>query len=133
TSFALGSFTDPGANDNPWSLDVNWGDATAHYTSTISSLGSLGSLNHTYGSAGTYTVTVKVTDNGSLFDSKTFTVAVANVAPTVAITGAPTSSTEGTGLVLGSSVVDPGLADTFTYAWSVTKNSAPFATGTTAS
>jgi hypothetical protein len=26
TSFAIGSFSDPGANDGPWGVDINWGD-----------------------------------------------------------------------------------------------------------
>src|SRR5205807_2488897 len=30
TSFSLGSFSDLGANDNPWLADVNWGDGTSH-------------------------------------------------------------------------------------------------------
>src|SRR5205085_8923953 len=60
-SFALGSFTDPGANDSPWSVDVNWGDGTAHTTFTQNTRGSLGSQSHTYADNGTgpYTVTVK--------------------------------------------------------------------------
>ena len=28
TSFGLGSFSDPGANDAPWAVDVSWGDST---------------------------------------------------------------------------------------------------------
>src|SRR5207249_11819996 len=27
-SFDLGSFTDPGVNDNPWKVHVDWGDTT---------------------------------------------------------------------------------------------------------
>src|SRR5262249_20244911 len=63
---------------------------------------------------------------------------VNNVAPTVTITGVPASghSPEGTAIALGSSVTDPSSVDTaagFTYAWSVTKNGAAYASGTTAS
>src|SRR5262249_16495554 len=47
-------------------------------------------------------------------------ITVTNVAPTVAITGAPATSPEGTLLTLGSSVSDPGTADTFSYLWQVT-------------
>ena len=47
-SFTLGSFTDPGANDNPWAVDVDWGDATAHTPFTQATQGSLGSQSHTY-------------------------------------------------------------------------------------
>src|SRR5438105_5776357 len=62
TSFNLGSFSDPGVNDNPWAVDVNWGDSSSHTTFNQSSQGSLGSQSHTYADNGTYTVTVKVTD-----------------------------------------------------------------------
>src|SRR5207249_8213458 len=53
----------------------------------VTSPSSLGSQSHTYVDNGTYTVTVKVTDKDGAFDSKTFTVTVANVAPTVAAAG----------------------------------------------
>ncbi|MBI1929679.1 hypothetical protein HYR99_36205, partial [Candidatus Poribacteria bacterium] len=81
----------------------------------------------------TYAVTlnVKDKDTGTGTDSKTITVT--NVAPTVSISGAPTSSPEGTKIDLTSTVTDPSSADTtagFTYAWSVTKNGNPFASGT---
>ncbi len=62
-SFNLGSFTDAGPS--PWSVDVNWGDATAHTTFSASAAGSLGTSTHTYASTGSYSVTVKVTDSGS--------------------------------------------------------------------
>jgi len=43
--------------------------------------------------------------------------------PTVTITGAPVTSPEVTGIILGSTVTDPRPADTtFTYAWNVTRN-----------
>ena len=31
-SFNLGSFSDPGANDAPWAVTVNWGDASTNTT-----------------------------------------------------------------------------------------------------
>src|SRR5205814_10335296 len=49
-------------------------------------------------------------------------ITVNNVAPTASIVGAPASSSEGTLISLTSNVVDPGTADTFSYAWLVTKN-----------
>jgi len=42
------------------------------------------------------------------------------------ITGAPGSGNEGTSITLGSQVTDAGSADTFTYAWSVTKDGNAF-------
>ena len=62
-SFNLGSFTDAGPS--PWSVDVNWGDASAHTSFSASAAGSLGTSTHTYASTGSYSVTVKVTDSGS--------------------------------------------------------------------
>ena len=131
TSFTLGSFTDPGA-DSPWTVDVNWGDASPHFSATTSTTGSLGSTTHTYADNGVYTVTVSVIDKDHASDSKTFTITVANVAPTPTINGAPTSSPEGTAISLTSSVSDPG-ADTFTYAWSVTKNGSSYGSAGTGS
>ncbi|HEY1380164.1 MAG TPA: PKD domain-containing protein, partial [Gemmataceae bacterium] len=60
TSFALGSFTDPGANDGPWTIAVNWGDNTT--TTFTNSLQGAQSRAHTYAAAGTYTITMTVTD-----------------------------------------------------------------------
>jgi hypothetical protein len=81
-----------------------------------------------------YTVTVRATDNGlpALSSTRTFTITVNNVAPTPAIAGAPTTSPEGTAITLTATATDPSAADTaagFTYAWSVTKDGSPFATG----
>ena len=53
------------------------------------------------------------------------------MSPTAAIVGAPATSAEGTVIVLSSTVADPGTADTFTYAWSVTKNGAAYVSTTT--
>ena len=84
TSFTLGSFSDPGVNDNPWAVDVDWGDATAHTTFSSATQGSLGSQSHTYADGpATRTVTVKVTDKDGGIGTNTFTVTVSNVAPTV--------------------------------------------------
>src|SRR5205823_11107639 len=55
-SFSLGSFSDPGANDAPWAVDVDWGDSSAHTTFNASSPGALGSKNHAFADNGSYTV-----------------------------------------------------------------------------
>src|SRR5207302_938914 len=64
TSFNLGSFSDLGANDHPWAVDVDWGDGSPHATFSQGTQGSLGTQSHTYADngSGPYTVTVKVTD-----------------------------------------------------------------------
>src|SRR5439155_16056859 len=75
-------FTDPGA-DNPWTVEVNWGDASATTTFTVSVTGTIPAKSHTYADNGTYTVQVKVTDKDGASDTKSFTVTVANLAPVV--------------------------------------------------
>src|SRR5205823_1571079 len=69
-SFDLGSFTDPGA-DNPWTVDVTWGDGHSDSFSA-GSTGTIAAHSHTYDDNGSYTVSVKVTDKDGGFDSKTF-------------------------------------------------------------
>src|SRR5204862_413471 len=80
---SLGSFSDPGVNDSPWAIDVNWGDGSTHTTFSAATQGTITSQNHIYADNGPYTVTVKVTDKDGGYDAKTFTVTVSNVAPTV--------------------------------------------------
>src|SRR5262249_3055689 len=56
--------------------------------------------------------------------------------PTATIPPAPAPAPPGTALTLGSTVTDPSPVDTaagFAYAWSVTKDGAAFASGTSAS
>src|SRR5438132_912218 len=111
TAFNLGSFSDPGVNDNPWAVDVNWGDSSSHTTFTTSSRGALGTQNHTYVDNGTDTVTVKVTDKDGGYDSKTFQVTVANVPPTETA-AANQSADEGTSASFNlGSFSDPGVND----------------------
>jgi len=81
--FNLGSFSDLGVNDSPWAVDVDWGDTSTHTTFNMATQGTIDTRSHSYADNGTYTVTVKVIDKDSGFDSKTFKIAVANVAPTV--------------------------------------------------
>ena len=72
---------------------------------------------------GSYTVYGRVYDkDGGLSAVYSTTVVVNNVAPSVAINGAPGTSPEGTAIALGSTVTDPGTLDTLTYAWTVSKN-----------
>src|SRR5205823_3328377 len=103
---------DPGASDAPWAVDVNWGDGSAHSTFTTSAQGSLGSLSHSYadGPAKLGRAATRNDKDGGV-GSATFTVTVANVAPTVTAP-ANQSSTEGaaTAFSLGS-FADPGASD----------------------
>ena len=83
----------------------------------------------------TYTGSNQATGSTS---TATVTVSIQNVAPVVGITNVPGSEVpQNIPVTLGSSVVDPGIGDTFTYAWNVTKLSngvttQDFAAGTAA-
>src|SRR5207245_2800214 len=117
-SFSLGSFSDLGANDNPWAVDVDWGDGSPHTTFNQGSQGSLGSQSHTYANNGAtpYTVTVKVTDKDGGAGKATFKVSVSNVPPTITSLTGTTTGLSGP-LVFTAPVTfngtfkDPGLID----------------------
>jgi PKD repeat protein len=55
-----GSFTDPGANDSPWSWSIDWGVGTPT-TGSTNTRGAINASNRVCG-AGTYNVTLSVTD-----------------------------------------------------------------------
>jgi large repetitive protein len=115
-SFSLGSFSDPGT-DSPWAVDVNWGDSSTHTTFDETATGAasgqtITAKTHTYDDNGVYTVTVKVTDKNGAFDSKTFTVTVANVAPTATFSNTGPVN-EGSSFTLSlTDPHDPSGADT---------------------
>jgi PKD domain-containing protein/thrombospondin type 3 repeat protein len=58
-------FTDPGVNDAPWAVDINWGDGN-HTTYNTSSQGAQPQQSHSYG-VGSFTIStsVKDKDNGT--------------------------------------------------------------------
>ena len=77
-------------------------------------------------------VTVTATDSQGLSSSVKFMVDVAGVGPTVTITSDPLTSPEGSTVPLTASATSPDAADNaagFTYAWTVTKDGSPFASG----
>jgi hypothetical protein len=116
TSFTLGAFSEFGVN-GPWNVEVNWGDGTANTTFTVNAAGSLGTKTHTYASAGSDTVTVKVTDSAGKSGSATFSVTV--FAPPVLT--APSNQAAGQGIAttfdLGT-FTQPGVTGT----WSIVVN-----------
>ena len=79
---------------------------------------------------GTYVVSLKVTDKDGGTNTTTKTITVTNVAPTVAIAGAPATSPEGSPISLGSTVTDPGILDILTYTWTVKVGATTVATQT---
>ena len=66
-----GSFADPGAD--PWTATVNYGDGSG--TSALALSGKTFSLSHMYAATGTFTVTVRVSDDDAT-SSRTATVLV---------------------------------------------------------
>ena len=127
------------SNSGAWS-DANAGDTVALSASvgTVSKSGTNAagtwswSFITTDGPAQNQTVTITANDGNGGIATTTFSLAVSNLPPTAAITGAPASSPEGTAINLGSTVTDPSSVDTtagFMRSWSVTKNGNPFASG----
>ena len=121
-------------------LAINWGDGSAVQSVSLAAGSTTFSVPHVYvddnptvTASDTYTVTGTITDkDGGSSSLGTNSITVNNVAPTVAITGAPATSLEAVPISLSSTVTDPGTADTFTYFWSVTKNTVAFGTNGTA-
>jgi hypothetical protein len=106
TTFALGGFTDPGANGR-WTVRVDWGDGSAVETFTVDTAGDLGTLDHRYASYGVYAVTLSV-DDGQAVTSGSFGVDVSNVAPALSLAGDQTA-VEGSSATLAlGGFVDPG-------------------------
>jgi CSLREA domain-containing protein len=72
------SFSDPGTVDNPWTVDIDWGDGSPHTTYVTATQGAQPNQTHVYATAGTFTATVSVTDKdldtGSNTSSTTTTV-----------------------------------------------------------
>lgn len=76
-------FTDAGAFDNPWAVDINWDDGSSHYTdNAVATQGNQSGQTHTYNVPGSYTATVGVTDKDAGSGSAT---AVLNVLQTYTV------------------------------------------------
>jgi hypothetical protein len=111
-TFNLGSFTDPGANDGPWSVTVSWGDST---TSTISATvqGSLTAI-HAYATGGNYTATVNVTDKYGATGSAQTSVVVSS--PLTGMFGNGGSVNEGSTGTVSFTNVTGGIGP-YTYSY----------------
>jgi hypothetical protein len=69
-------FSDAGAIDNPWTVDIDWGDSSSHYYDNTVATQGTSSQTHAYNMPGAYTATVGVTDKDTGSGSAT---AVLNV------------------------------------------------------
>jgi hypothetical protein len=56
------SFSDPGVNDNPCAVSIDWGDGSTDSTFNASAQGAQTDQTHSYSTPGTFTATVTVTD-----------------------------------------------------------------------
>ncbi|MFO0938515.1 MAG: PKD domain-containing protein [Gemmataceae bacterium] len=63
TEINVGSFADPGVADSPWQVSIDFGDGTDPVVFDHASTGDIPVQSHTYRKAGSYTVTVKVSDD----------------------------------------------------------------------
>jgi Ca2+-binding RTX toxin-like protein len=78
---------------------------------------------------GLYTITLTANFGPGVSNTTTAYYIVTGGVPTTSIVGAPTTALEGTPITLAATA-DPSLAGTLTYAWTVTRNGALFATQT---
>ncbi len=128
-----GSATDPSPVDTAAGLPLTW--AVTKNGNPFAG-GSGASFTFTPNDNGTYVVTLSATDKDGGVGTTTDTVAVANVAPTPAITAPVTAGLEGSAVTLSGSATDPSPVDTaagLPLAWSVTKNGTAFVSGSGAS
>jgi PKD repeat protein len=138
TAVTLGSsVTDPDPAGQAAGFTYRW---TVTKNGSPFATGTSSGITFTPDDTGTYVATLTAADNDGGTSTPVSTAITADdVAPTVAITGAPASghSPAGAPITLGSQVTDPGSADAaggYTYAWSVTgPNGNTIATGSSAS
>lgn len=121
----FGSATDAPA-DTTAGFVFNWSvtrDGETVFTSTTAN------FTLPFADDGIYLATLTVTDQDGASDDESYPIIVANLVPTVT-TNAPAGGVEGTPIAFTPTAIDAGILDTsFTFAWSVTKNGAPYASG----
>ncbi|MCX7427748.1 MAG: right-handed parallel beta-helix repeat-containing protein [Planctomycetia bacterium] len=128
-----GTYSDAGTVDTH-ELDIDW-DGDGDYDQTVTVTGGSFSVEHLYaddnptGTSDTFNINVRLRDNDGDADTGSVSMTVDNVPPTPSILGAPATSPEGTLIELTSSIVDPGIYDTFEYIWQVTKDGVLYAEG----
>jgi PKD repeat protein len=116
-SGTVATFTDPdtAATAAEYSATIDWGDASATTTGTISGSGGNFTVSgsHTYATAGTYTVTVTITDVDTPSNTATATSKATVSDPAITASGTSISSTEGSAFAgTVASFTDPNTAAT---------------------
>ncbi|MDB5349626.1 MAG: cya 2 [Planctomycetota bacterium] len=126
TAIPLGTISDPGSFNGPWTVTVNWGDGQPVESFQVTTLGPLDPRKHTYADNNPlgpdYTVTVSVTQANAASPgpngTTTFKVGVQNFTPLVDAGGDVTIHVPGEHLSRVGSFLDaPGDRD-----WTVTVN-----------
>ncbi len=119
-----GSFTN---DPQEHTLHIVWGDGQTDTIVLAQGVFDF-SVEHTYldnpSSGSTFTLNFTLTDSSGGEADGTQDITVENLKPTAEIHGA-TSGVEGTGIVLTSTVTDPGPVDNasaFTYLWTITRS-----------
>jgi hypothetical protein len=132
-----GAYSDPNDAGNH-NLVINWGDGSPVQTVAVS--GGTFSVAHQYlddNPTGTQsdvnTITAMIQDSNGGSSTATTSLTVNNVNPVASIVGAPTTSALNVPITLTSLVTDVGTQDTFTYAWTATRNGVVYSTGNAAS
>ena len=121
TAVALtGAATSPSAEDNAIGFTYGW-SVTKNGIAYPSVSGTGSRWHFTPNDNGVYVVTMKATDDGAMSGTASATINVVNVAPTVTITSAGTTTllvkTPEQSLDFNGTWTDPGTADTHTYQW----------------
>lgn len=110
---AAGTFADPGSAS--WTATVDYGDGSGAQSLSLDA-GAF-SLSHAYGAAGTYSITVTVTDDAGMSGTATTTAVVANTSPVVAPL-APATIIAGGSYTASGSFTDAGSSRwTGTISW----------------
>jgi streptogramin lyase len=130
-----GSFTDPVAAAGRHSVAVDWGDG--HRDTLGLGPGVLTfSASHVYPDSlpagASYPIQVTVTNAAGGRATAGTAIQAPNEAPAVAILGAPPGSPDGVPIALTAAAGDPNGVDaagSFSYAWTVTRNGALYASG----
>ncbi len=140
-----GTITDPGTADT-FTLVVDWGDGTPPVTYTYAAGTTMFSETHQYlddnpsgTSSDSYTISATLTDDDTGVTTKTTTVTVNNVNPTLTLVGPPPNTiNEGEFITVTGSATDPAnqpllmpttINDPLTYTWSVTKDGNAYDSG----
>ncbi len=105
-----------GSSDAGGSIVQYQWDCTSDGTYEFTSSQPLGN-GCSYVDEGTYTVTIRVTDDDGDSATSSATVTVANVAPTLVGPAGPTTGNEGQSMNWTATATDPGVLDVLSYSW----------------